>query len=658
MTFSYTVTTSESDWRDWGLRNVRITDGGVALRETTAVRSRTIDDSIVDVTADRAGVRYLLTQDGAVYRYEETSDTRELVIDGTPRGEWDPRSITTSGSRVFVIDGDGVITAVDPETRREIETFETLVADPRKLISERGTLYALDSSGTIVSIRGDEQEASRSSKPTVDVATSPDGVAVITTAEDENEAEAEDEDEHELWRIRTDQDDPTSEKLLAGDDFAAETPFTPTAIAIAGPSLVIAGRCKSGDEHALFEFEPETAQFSRLTTLENAGAIETLVGRVSDDGRRSFYAVDAQDRCFSLTERIEYLERPDGDTHAGLAVTRYDGGSDQLEWHRLVVDLARFPPNTRVRLRYYATDEPLLPVDGSGSPGESDRPATRNRGSERSAERKRRNETPANWTQTQFDPADAPAVLQGIGVSSGLELIRTAPERLAARHESLSTEPVKRWQRTAFDALETHAESEWNVAEVADNPDVLLRNATGRYLYVALELVGTPTASPHVDTVTAYCPRQSYLRYMPELYQEDDRSAAFLERFLSVFETSFVDVQSEIDGITQYFDPHGVPSDSLAWLEEWLAADEYREWPESARREYLARAPELYKLRGTRAGLREVIELYLRHAAVEGPEPTTGSDREPELEPKPEPDSQPDTDDSETPTDTTTGHRL
>ncbi|MES3518347.1 MAG: phage tail protein [Natronomonas sp.] len=600
------MTTSEADWHEWATRNVQITDGGVALAETTEVRSRTIGESIVDVTVDRTGILYVLTTDGEVYQYDVAADTRELLTDGTSRDGLRPRSITTGGSRVFITGEGGETAAIVPETRRETEPVETLADDPVASIYDRETLYMIDASETLVSIRGDEQDTNKPPGSMIDVATVSDGLVVLTATEGG----------YRIWKDQSGRDETDRDGSLSPETpVDGDSRFTPTAIAGAGDTIVLAGHVEDRDEYALFEYESGTEQLSHLTTLENEARVEALAGTESEDGTRSFYAVDEYDRCLALTERVEYLERAGRNTHAGLAVTRYDSGTEQLEWHRLTIDFTRFPANTRVRVRYCATDEPLLSLDAVAS-----RPAaTAEPGPTEAATDETVSDSADESTGqlTELRPASVREPLQASGVTTGLELARADPERIATRQAAPSLETVREWQRTAFDALEAHAESEWTVTEIDDSPDILLHAATGRYLYVALELVGTPTASPLVDTVTAYCPRQSYLRYMPELYQEDNGSAKFLERFLSIFETSFVDVQSEIGSISRYFDPHGVPSDSLEWLEEWLAADEYREWPESARREYLARAPELYKKRGTRAGLREVIELYLRHATDE-----------------------------------------
>jgi len=103
---------------------------------------------------------------------------------------------------------------------------------------------------------------------------------------------------------------------------------------------------------------------------------------------------------------------------------------------------------------------------------------------------------------------------------------------------------------------------------------------------------------------------------MPEPYQDDPQSSAFLEQFLSVMETPFVDIEQAIDSIGEYFDPNGAPSESLSWLEEWLAADIGREWPESARRDDYLRVRS-GSTRGTRP-VRRPVSGRLRRLRVDG----------------------------------------
>lgn len=161
------------------------------------------------------------------------------------------------------------------------------------------------------------------------------------------------------------------------------------------------------------------------------------------------------------------------------------------------------------------------------------------------------------------------------------------------------------------------ADLDWQTTR--DPTDALLDDAEGRYLGVELGLVGTDATSPRVSSLRAFLPRQSYLRYLPAIYDTESEDRSFLERYLSIFESVFVDVEAGIESLPQFLDPGGVPPEFVGWLGSWLASETDSAWPTAARREFLARAPELYRLRGTPAGLIEPVRIYLRHAETDVP---------------------------------------
>lgn len=156
----------------------------------------------------------------------------------------------------------------------------------------------------------------------------------------------------------------------------------------------------------------------------------------------------------------------------------------------------------------------------------------------------------------------------------------------------------------------------WREIDSPESADALIDDAVGRYLFVRLTLLGDEFASPLVESFRAYFPRQSYLRYLPGIYREDEVSRTFLERYLSLFESVFVDLEEEIEHLTRYLDAEGVPTSHLSWLEDWLALETDETWPEPARRALVAQAAELYRKRGTREGLLDLLGLYLGHLAV------------------------------------------
>lgn len=143
------------------------------------------------------------------------------------------------------------------------------------------------------------------------------------------------------------------------------------------------------------------------------------------------------------------------------------------------------------------------------------------------------------------------------------------------------------------------------------NPrDALLMNAKGRYLWYRLELAGSERTAPVVSRLRIHFPRQSPIVHLPSIYQEDPGGSKFLERFLALFGTFFAEMEEKIDKISSTFDPDGVAGPYLTWLSRWLALDIAESWDEPKLRTLMKRAPELYKLRGTRQGLSQMLHIY------------------------------------------------
>lgn len=144
-----------------------------------------------------------------------------------------------------------------------------------------------------------------------------------------------------------------------------------------------------------------------------------------------------------------------------------------------------------------------------------------------------------------------------------------------------------------------------------DLPEVLVQSPPGRYLWLRLDFGGNGQASPFIRTIRLYAPRTSSFAYLPPVYHEDPVSAGFLDRLLSYFDTVFEEVESGIERFSGYLDPYGVPAGPfLSWLGEWLDLSFLAEWPEVTRRTLIDRAIELYKKRGTIAGVQEMVRLH------------------------------------------------
>ncbi|RZN44152.1 MAG: hypothetical protein EFT35_00420 [Methanophagales archaeon ANME-1-THS] len=203
-------------------------------------------------------------------------------------------------------------------------------------------------------------------------------------------------------------------------------------------------------------------------------------------------------------------------------------------------------------------------------------------------------------------------------------------------HAFDSTEPGCRWHKMALNAeipdkthlnvyyhsadekkaLEELQEAEWSpllpfYSSSMTLHEALIQGPPGRYLWLKLELISSDEyQTPKVRSIKLFFPRISYLRYLPAAYQEDEASKDFLERFLSLFESFLDDKENEITHLARYVDVEATPAEFLAWLGTWVGAVFDESWSAEKRRRFLQQAAALYKKRGTRAGLEEIIEIY------------------------------------------------
>lgn len=77
--------------------------------------------------------------------------------------------------------------------------------------------------------------------------------------------------------------------------------------------------------------------------------------------------------------------------------------------------------------------------------------------------------------------------------------------------------------------------------------------------------------------------------------------------------------QRKLAGIERYFEPGAnleeyerTPSEFLPWLAGWAALTLREDWDELRQRELIAKAVQLYRLRGTKRGVEEFIRIYTR----------------------------------------------
>ena len=151
-----------------------------------------------------------------------------------------------------------------------------------------------------------------------------------------------------------------------------------------------------------------------------------------------------------------------------------------------------------------------------------------------------------------------------------------------------------------------------------------------KYLWVKIELTASNISKTLELRSIKLREKTSYLNNLPEIYQQNEDSKEFLERFLSIFESFFHNSEEKIKNVSKYLDPDETPSEFLPWLGSWTSTvfnetpSEIlsplgnwtsilydKTWTDDKKREFLKRAVEFYKIKGTKKGIEELIKLYI-----------------------------------------------
>lgn len=142
-------------------------------------------------------------------------------------------------------------------------------------------------------------------------------------------------------------------------------------------------------------------------------------------------------------------------------------------------------------------------------------------------------------------------------------------------------------------------------------PEQIVQSPRGRYCWLRVTLRSAEgTATPSVCAIRALYPRQSYLDLLPAAYRRDPEGALFLDRFLALFERVLTGVEDRYEAFSRWLNPDAAPAELVEWLAALVDLAFDPSWPLARRRALLAEAMDLYRTRGTVAGLERYVELY------------------------------------------------
>ncbi|MEZ4645861.1 MAG: phage tail protein I [Chloroflexota bacterium] len=118
-------------------------------------------------------------------------------------------------------------------------------------------------------------------------------------------------------------------------------------------------------------------------------------------------------------------------------------------------------------------------------------------------------------------------------------------------------------------------------------------------------------------------PVSTYIHHLPPIFQKSQ----FIDGFLLAFEKLLTQaaptdgwdaLETKINKTASYLRPLAVdtaeasaPASFLPWLAGWVALTLRDDWPEETQRRFIREIVPLYRLRGTKAGMKRMLEIYL-----------------------------------------------
>ncbi len=156
-----------------------------------------------------------------------------------------------------------------------------------------------------------------------------------------------------------------------------------------------------------------------------------------------------------------------------------------------------------------------------------------------------------------------------------------------------------------------------------------VRNLSGRYLGVRMQLNGDTRSTPEIAALRIYASRFSYVRqYLPEIYREnkfppdadaDGNSTRhdFFERFVGSFESQLTRIEDRVASAYLLTRPESAPDDSLDWLGGWIGI-EPNNYPPDRRRARIQATPSLYRQRGTTGGITRALDVATNGLCTRG----------------------------------------
>ena len=139
--------------------------------------------------------------------------------------------------------------------------------------------------------------------------------------------------------------------------------------------------------------------------------------------------------------------------------------------------------------------------------------------------------------------------------------------------------------------------------------DMLLHNLQGRYLWVFIKVTGSKIDSFFkIEGFSVEFPHGSFVEYLPEIYQDERNS--FFERYMTVLQSLYEDLEKEVDFVPRYLDYETAPDENLRLFAGWTGRwNENGQWTPEQLRYLIWNLQSIQSGRGTWTVMEQMIYL-------------------------------------------------
>lgn len=150
--------------------------------------------------------------------------------------------------------------------------------------------------------------------------------------------------------------------------------------------------------------------------------------------------------------------------------------------------------------------------------------------------------------------------------------------------------------------------SDFLVLEKSNFNDIFLYGIKGRYLWFCIDMQHKSDEINEISDIFIYFDGENFIKYLPSIYQNSQDDDGFLSRFLMVFQSFYEDINDKIENESQIYNP--MNTKYLQFLSELVGLEEIHMWSEAMLRNLIKDVKNIYKIRGTREGLLQIITLF------------------------------------------------